>query len=190
MAHAERVAVERLREFVVERRHHLGFRQLDLAKRSGLSLAWVGMLEAKRLKSPPRLETLNKLSAGLLLPGEPPGALHNFLRLVLAGSLDSRLIRQVAVGKRVAQTVIDEAVKGLGVSEIPADGKDLAAALFFDQELRSERLDRILALLKVDLAPGDLTLAELFLKRLYDEAPVPLVSHRPQKRRASSNARG
>lgn len=169
-------AVERLCRFVHERRRRLGLRQQDVADRSGLSLAWIGMLEAKRLKSVPRSETLVKLSNGLLLPTEAPGTLVNFLKLVLSGSLDGRVVRHVALGKQDAQVVLNDAVKGIGVSGLPSGEPDVAPCLFFDQELRSERLDRILAMLKVDLTPDDFTLAQLFLKRLYDEGPVPALT--------------
>ena len=159
-------AVERLRKFVLTRRHRLQARQKDISDRSGVSIGWIGLLEAGKLQTPPRTDTLNKLVRGLTLVGETPGTLYNFLELVLAGSLDTKVIQEVADGTTDALTAMAKAVEGVGVSELPTNTQD--ASLLLNQGLREKRLDRVLSLLKVDLGARDFGLAQIFLQRLYD----------------------
>ncbi|HEY9724461.1 MAG TPA: helix-turn-helix transcriptional regulator [Oscillatoriaceae cyanobacterium] len=174
MAQVEKNAVDRLKTFVQARRRHLGWRQQDVADRTGLSLAWVGMLESGRLKNPPRTETLIKLSKGLHLRDETPGALLNFLQLVIAGSFAPTVVRRVANGKADVTGAMSAGTRGKGLSKLAPGEQDLAAAIYHNTARRSQNLQLILKLIADDLSPDDLALAKMLLERLYDGAlPAP-----------------
>lgn len=186
-------AVERLRAFGVERRHTLGLRQQDVAKRSGVSLAWVGMLEAGKLVSLPRKETLLKYAKGLLLPAETQGMLYNFLELLLSGIFDRETSDAVALGHRVSGDVMNEAVKETAPARPRTVQLEQAPDIFHDHEMRSARFQQAIAILSEDLHPDDARLAEAFLKRLYDNVPVSLnepLGHSGPRRRGANVGEG
>lgn len=179
-------AVERLREFGVERRHALSLRQQDVATRAGVSLAWVGMLEAGKLTSMPRKETLMKYAKGLLMPRETQGMLYNFLEFVLAGTFDRADVAAAALGQLSPAKIMTDALNTPRVVTERSPQLEEAPAIFHDHELRSQRLQDVIEILREDLHPNDLTLAEAFLKRLYDNVPVSieeLVGHAGPRRR-------
>lgn len=155
--------------FVKERRAYLRMRQQDVADRSGVSHGWVGSLEANRLKSYPLTDTLIKLSKALVAVGETPGMVANFLQLVQAGSFSNHHVREVASGKRRMVDLVNDAIAG---RVEPPDSAEGAGERFHDQAARSTHLSQILVWLKEDLVPADYELARLFLRRLYEDAPI------------------
>lgn len=165
---AEEVALANLGTFSRERRHHLEMRQQDLADRSGLSPAWIGMLEAHRLRSWPLKDSIQKLVQGLKIAEERPGNLYSFLDLVLAGRVGVRAVRQVASCRRTLDEVLKEILDGKGI-ELAPDADEMATALFLDRDMRSRRFETVLAMLKEDLSEDDYVLASLLIKRLYEE---------------------
>jgi transcriptional regulator with XRE-family HTH domain len=180
-------AVERLREFGLERRHALSLRQQDVATRAGVSLAWVGMLEAGKLTSLPRKDTLLKYAKGLLMPAESQGMLYNFLEFVLAGSISQSERSGVAHGKIKPGVLMAMKLNPSATSTADLPHLEEAPSIFHDHELRSHRLQQVIDILREDLHPNDATLAEAFLKRLYDNVPVSvdeLVGHAGPRRRA------
>ena len=168
----EAEAVERLRKFVLERRHRLNFRQQDVVDHAGISIGWIGMLESGKLKSQPRKDTLMKLVKGLSLPDEHPGTLYNFLELVMAGTVDAIYTRHVANGKKPLAEAMKDLLEGRGLSEVVPGEEGIATELFFNRQLRSDHLETILALLKMDLHPYDFELLSKLIERFYEDAPV------------------
>lgn len=60
--------MEKLREFIIQRRNELRLSQVDLAERAGMSSATIAAIEAGRVTRQPRLDTLAKIEKGLSLP--------------------------------------------------------------------------------------------------------------------------
>lgn len=166
---ADRGLLERLALFTVERRNLLSLRQQDLADRSGLSIAWIGKLEGRRLTGAPLNDTLKRLVVGLRHPDELPGNLYSFLELLLAGRIGPRTAKQVALGRRSVDEAIKDLLEGKGV-ELSKLDQGMSTALFLDRDLRSRRLETILAMLQEDLSEDDFQLASLLVRRLYEDA--------------------
>ena len=149
---------EPLRRFVKERRSRLGASQLDLHRLSGVSLGWIGSLEAGRLKGPPRPSTLARLAKGLALDGEFPGTLTNFLTLAMADVLADETINAVARGETDTLAAMQAASRGEGLS---TQGHK---PIIPDQWAR---LDKVLAQIRGDLRGRDYLIAASVLEALY-----------------------
>lgn len=162
--------VSLLRLFVIERRHRLGFRQVDLAEHCRLSHPWVASFESGRKQGTPRRDTVIQLARGLCLPRETPGLLLTFLEIVLTGNLDPHDVREVAKGEKDAFVVVTEATqKGQAIQIRSYSPSDLSAQLFHSNDLRLHRLEKALALIQEDLSPQDFTIASAMLRRLYEQ---------------------
>lgn len=153
--------LDQLRRFAIERRNHLGLRQQDVAELAGISASWVSTLEAGRLKSSPRHDTLVGLSRGLTACGELQGDLVNFLSLVLEGVFSDEVVLQVAKGQRTALSAMVQATNEVAV--LPTDQQEVS-----EQKHRHKRLERVLSLVKVDLTGRDYVIAADLLRHLYE----------------------
>lgn len=155
-------AVRRLSRFVLDRRRRLNLTQSEVAERCGVSSGWVAGVESCRFQSPPRKNYIHHLANGMIIPGETPGALFNFLELVIAGSIAEDVIKEVARGDRPAAEAMAMAAQGVGVTVLPDTPQDN------DQMHRLRRYHRVLSLLKLDLSNRDYVIAEGLLSKLYE----------------------
>ena len=185
--------VSSLRLFVIERRHRLGVRQVDLAERCGISHSWVTSFECGRKNGKPRKDTLLQLARGLCLPGETPGLVLAFLEAALSGQLDESAIQGVATGAMDASALMTEATqKGQAFKFKSFDSVEASAKLFHSDDYRFHRLEKALALIQEDLPPQDFVIASAMLRRLYELPPqqaqeAPCSRSAPRRRSNWSN---
>lgn len=166
-------ALSDLRQFVVERRKLMGWRQQTVADRAGVSQSWVASLESSRLKGLPQDETLNKLAKGLALPSEPPGMLYGFLKRMLSGYFNSDEISDLASGKITPAAAIEAnaANRAHFLAVPPDEPPDEDTPLTLDLwRQRREGKELVLKVLKRDLPPDDFTVLRRMVELLYSAA--------------------
>lgn len=187
IGNANAIPLEALRAFVLTRRKKHGFKQREVAERSGVSQSWVASLEAGRLKTLPLRDTLIKLAKGLHSSGEQPGGLFNFLELVLNGTFASETVQAVASGTRDLAVVLNDAVSGVGLAAEPEGGAPTEyESIFYNREMRAEGLAQVLRVLKRDFAADDFVVARRLIELLYENSsneppePPPMWAKRSQ----------
>lgn len=92
--------------------------------------------------------------------------------LVLAGALDGRTVAEVATGRRDPAAAMAAAATTPSAPGPPQRGN--GAESFRRQQDRSGHFETIVRMLWQDLSADDARLAELFLRRLYDDMPETL----------------
>lgn len=175
-------AVDNLRKFIKDRRVMLKMRQRDLAEKAKVSLAWVGMLESRRLLRAPRENTLQKMARALILSPESYSECFDFMSLILAGHIKSRTIVSVANGNTGMKSALDSIADSRGVS-ITTSNQIRATKILYDSTMRSERMCLVTDLLKADFTGEDLMLASRFIQHMYElpiaQEPIPQSAPRP-----------